>query len=68
MTFPRHTGTHTRQNQTKEVGGSHDFTTEEVWFQESQMPNPDYPHLPTLAFGGGGSLLSPVQASRHSLA
>lgn len=59
--------THQAESDQRSGGESWDFRTEEVWVQESKVSRPENPHLPTLAFGEGGSLPSPAPGQQAQL-
>lgn len=63
-----HSGTHIRQNQTREVGGSHGVSELEVWVQGPEVPRPDHPHLPHRPLEREVATSLQIQARRHSLA
>lgn len=63
-----HSGIRTRQNQTREVGGSLGDSELDVWVQGSEAPKPDHPHMPHWPLErDGASLLSPDPGQKPQL-
>lgn len=63
-----HPWTHTRKNKTREARGSLRVSEQRrSRVSGTEVPRPDHPHLSTLAFGEGASLLSPDPGQQAQL-